>query len=180
MPHSGDVILTTYPKCGTTWLKSLSFTIVNRSQYSFSNHPLLTRHPQHVVPFIEIHGEETKTRSCRMVYLCRDLKDAFISRWYFENKASMERPEKVMFLKYDIKSDPALVVRKLADFLGMPFTKEEDDGGIPEQVVKLCDFETLANLDSWEELRRRVGDWVNHMSVEMAVRLDRIVQEKLE
>uniref|UniRef100_A0A0E0LYW9 Sulfotransferase n=1 Tax=Oryza punctata TaxID=4537 RepID=A0A0E0LYW9_ORYPU len=258
MPRSNDVILATQPKCGTTWLKALCFTIVNRSQYSFSNHPLLTRNPQHVVPFIEIRNEggdhnyieslpsprllsthmplsfipiETKNQSCRIVYLCRDPKDAFVSRWYFENKlfngcsldlgkifdmfcegfspygpfwnhfleywkASMERPEKVMFLKYeDIKSDPALVVRKLADFLGMPFTKAEDDGGIPEQVVKLCDFETLASLQVNQtglvrgknyELHNsvffrkgRVGDWVNHISEEMAGRLDRIVQEKL-
>lgn len=116
----------------------------------------------------------------------------FLEYW----KASMQRPEKVMFLKYYIKSDPALVVRKLADFLGMPFTKEEDDGSIPKQVVKLCDFETLASLQvnqtglirgkNYEVLnsvffrKGRVGDRVNHMSVEMAVRLDRIVQEKLE
>ncbi|KAF0889538.1 hypothetical protein E2562_026952 [Oryza meyeriana var. granulata] len=119
-------------------------------------------------------------------------------------KASMERPDKVMFLKCeDIKSDPVLVVRKLADILGVPFTKEEDTDGIPEEVVKSCNFETLSNLkvneigathgrkrtidnsifpfvenNSIFFRKGRVGDWVNHISKEMGARMDHIVQEK--
>ncbi|CAO2181653.1 unnamed protein product [Urochloa humidicola] len=49
-----DTILATNPKCGTTWLKALAFTITTRSRYDFHDHPLLTHHPQEVVPFIEI------------------------------------------------------------------------------------------------------------------------------
>jgi len=40
-PRRDDIILATLPKCGTTWLKALAFTITNRSRYSFSDHPLL-------------------------------------------------------------------------------------------------------------------------------------------
>jgi estrone sulfotransferase len=39
-PRADDIILSTQPKCGTTWLKALAFTITNRSRYDFSNHPL--------------------------------------------------------------------------------------------------------------------------------------------
>jgi estrone sulfotransferase len=35
-------------------MKVLIFTITNRSMYEFENHPLLFRHPQEVLPFIEI------------------------------------------------------------------------------------------------------------------------------
>ncbi|KAI4982920.1 hypothetical protein ZWY2020_023412 [Hordeum vulgare] len=56
MTRADDIILATQPKCGTTWIKALAFTITNRSRYGFDDHPLLTRHPQHVVPFIEIVG----------------------------------------------------------------------------------------------------------------------------
>ncbi|KAL2488680.1 Cytosolic sulfotransferase 17 [Forsythia ovata] len=49
-----DIFLATFPKCGTTWLKALAFTIVNRNQFDFSNHPLLTKNPQALFPFLEI------------------------------------------------------------------------------------------------------------------------------
>ncbi|KAI5020908.1 hypothetical protein ZWY2020_054318 [Hordeum vulgare] len=113
-PRADDIILATQPKCGTTWLKALAFTIVNRFRYSFNDHPLLTSHPQRIVPFIEIPGvgggdgdhhahidtlSSTRLlathipmsllpldKSCRVVYVCRDPKDALVSRLHFENK----------------------------------------------------------------------------------------------
>jgi estrone sulfotransferase len=54
-PRPEDTIIATYLKCGTTWLKALAFAVTNRSQYEFDNHPLLFRHPQEVLPFIEAH-----------------------------------------------------------------------------------------------------------------------------
>jgi len=112
-PRRDDIILATLPKCGTTWMKALAFTITNRSRYTFSDHPLLTTNPQYLVPFIEIPDAgrdntyletlpsprllsthlplsmlppETSSLGCRVVYLCREPKDALVSRWHFENK----------------------------------------------------------------------------------------------
>jgi hypothetical protein len=112
-PRDDDIILTSQPKCGTTWLKALVFTITNRSRYSFTDHPLLTRHPQHLVPFIEIPGLGTEhtdieaipsprllathmpmsmlppgvsSHGCQIVYLCRDPKDTLVSRLHYENR----------------------------------------------------------------------------------------------
>ncbi|VAH40998.1 unnamed protein product [Triticum turgidum subsp. durum] len=123
-----------------------------------------------------------RSLGCRVVYLCRDPKDALVSRLHFENKAfpgtdlsmdgcfsmfckgfspygpfwdhcleywreSMARPDSVLFLKYEeIKSDPTLVVRKLAKFLGIPLTEEEERSGVAEEVVRLCSFEALTSL----------------------------------
>ncbi|SPT16942.1 unnamed protein product [Triticum aestivum] len=258
VPRADDIILATQPKCGTTWLKALAFTITNRSRYGFSDHPLLTRHPQHVVPFIEIpvagpnHTDihtlpsprllathmpmsllppDTRSVGCRVVYLCRDPKDALVSRLHFENKAfkgtnlsmdsafsmfcegfspygpfwdhcleywseSMARPDNVLFLKYEeIKSDPVPVVRKLAKFLGVPLTTEENSS-VAQEVVRLCSFEMLTSLqvnqaggvrhgdnvhinNSVFYRKGEVGDWANHMSHEMGEELDRIVQQSL-
>ncbi|KAK1629802.1 hypothetical protein QYE76_004117 [Lolium multiflorum] len=260
-PRADDIILATQPKCGTTWLKALAFTITNRSRYSFADHPLLTRNPQHVVPFIEIPGlgtdhtdietlpsprllathmpmsllprGTTSSCGCRIVYLCRDPKDALVSRLHYENrvvkgcnlsmdsafsmfcegfspygpfwdhcleywKESLARPDNVLFLKYEeIMADPVQAVRALANFLGVPLTKEEESSGVAQEVARLCSFETLTGLqvnqvggvdrgnkvylDNSVFFRKgKVGDWTNHMTQEMGGKLDHIVQEKLQ
>ncbi|KAG6398998.1 hypothetical protein SASPL_140471 [Salvia splendens] len=55
-PLHSDVFLATYPKCGTTWLKAIIFTILNRKHFppSSPNHPLLTANPHQLVLSLEI------------------------------------------------------------------------------------------------------------------------------
>ncbi|MBA0608472.1 hypothetical protein Godav_020690, partial [Gossypium davidsonii] len=78
------------------------------------------------------------TSACRFVYICRDPKD----------KASVESPKKVLFLTYeDVKKEPLGCVRKVAEFLGVPFSPEEENKKTVEEIVKLCSFESLSNLD---------------------------------
>ncbi|XP_027911935.1 cytosolic sulfotransferase 15-like [Vigna unguiculata] len=49
-----DVIVATVPKSGTTWLKALTFSIINRQRFSSShNHPLLTSNSHELVPPLE-------------------------------------------------------------------------------------------------------------------------------
>ncbi|XP_019166832.1 PREDICTED: flavonol 3-sulfotransferase-like isoform X2 [Ipomoea nil] len=62
-PHPNDVLLASYPKSGTTWLKALVFTIVNRPKYPYNgiNHPLLTSNPHHLVPHLEMYATENPT-----------------------------------------------------------------------------------------------------------------------
>ncbi|KAL6853373.1 hypothetical protein ACP4OV_019402 [Aristida adscensionis] len=218
--HQDDIILATNPKCGTTWLKALAFTVANRSR-------ILTTHmPVSLLP------DSILACGCRLVYICRDPKDAFVSRWHFENRIrvaqevielqdafnnfcegvssfgpfwdhclgywreSATRPHKVLFLKYEeMMSEPVKHVRRLARFLGVLFSGEEELGRIPEEVVRLCSFEKLSSLpgnQTGEIIRRKelvieksmyfrrgeVGDWVNHMSPEMGRKLDDIVEEK--
>jgi len=227
-------------------------------------HPLLTTTPQMAVPFIgfsstgggDLDHLETlpsprllsthlplsllppavSTLGCRVVYLCREPKDAFVSRWHFENmigtgapvgldaafamfcegcspfgpfwehyleywNESSARPREVMFLRYEqMASDTLQVARKLATFLGVPFTQEEDDRGVAQQVVSFCSFDSLrsfqankASPDGVEVAggklffqrssvfrKGKVGDWTNHMSKEMGQELDRLVEDKFK
>ena len=86
-------------------------------------------------------------------------------------------------------------VRRLAEFLGCPFTDEEVASGVPEAVVALCSLDRMrsvqANRDGVHRTGRlsiknraffrkgEVGDWKAHITPEMAQKLDGIVEEKL-
>uniref|UniRef100_A0A453GCH3 Sulfotransferase n=2 Tax=Aegilops tauschii TaxID=37682 RepID=A0A453GCH3_AEGTS len=115
-----DTFLVTFPKCGTTWLKALAFTVTNRFRHAATSedHPLLTHHPQDLVSFLEMPYRQlhpladleklTSPRllathmpitllppcvsnlGCRVVYLCRNPKDVFVSLWHFTNKVGAD------------------------------------------------------------------------------------------
>uniref|UniRef100_A0A0D9X9Q1 Sulfotransferase n=1 Tax=Leersia perrieri TaxID=77586 RepID=A0A0D9X9Q1_9ORYZ len=269
-PRHDDILLATYPKCGTTWLKALSFAVTNRSRHPIAgagagagdHYPLLTTHPQDIVPFIELPlrhlhpldadldalpsprllcthvphqllPRRVDEMGCRIVYMCREPKDVVVSTWHYINKVgngfflhfdqafdqlvdgfslygpiwdhclgywkkAMEEPEKVLFLKYDdMMADPVGHVKKLAEFLRVPFTDEEIGAGVVEEVVRLCSFEKLSRLpmnssgvadriggrpmeNSAYFRKGEVGDWKNHLTEEMTNKLDAIIEEKLK
>ncbi|KAJ4791622.1 Sulfotransferase [Rhynchospora pubera] len=110
---------------------------------------------------------------------------------------SKRKPEKVLFLKYeDMLEEPIKYARILAKFIGCPYSEAEEKQGVIEQVVGLCSFEKLKDLEvnkrgsgtildgnfSFAAFFRKgmVGDWRNHMTSEMAQRLDGIVAEKFK
>ncbi|XP_071723987.1 cytosolic sulfotransferase 15-like [Rutidosis leptorrhynchoides] len=257
-----DIFLITIPKCGTTWLKALVFSIVNRTRFDFSSHPLLTHNPHDLVPFLEHKlfrsppiGDpeilpsprilashipynllpqsiiEDSLGSCKIVHICRDPKDVFVSLWHFANsfrhdgfspmsleegfdlfckgisffgpiwdntlgywKASLESPNKVLFLKYeDMKENTFFHVKKLANFLDRPFTHEEEENGVIQEIIKLCSFETISNLEvnktgiHRNQIKNSVffrkgvtGDWKNYLTLEMADQIDSIVEQRLK
>lgn len=256
-----DVFVATIPKSGTTWLKALTFAIVNRQQHFISskNHPLLNFNPHDLVPFIEytVYGKHDnvpdlsnlpeprlfgthipfaslpnsiKESNCKIVYICRNPFDTFVSSWIFLNKIKpeflpplmleeafdmycegkigfgpfwnhmlgywkegIERPNKVLFLKYeDMKKDVNFHLKKLAEFLGCPFTLEEEKGGVVENIIKLCSFEKMKELEvnktgtfgrNFENKflfrKGEIGDWANYLSPSMVERLTKVIEEKL-
>ncbi|XP_056160040.1 cytosolic sulfotransferase 15-like [Syzygium oleosum] len=250
-----DIFLVSNPKSGTTWLKALVFSVVNRSHFDISNTPLLTSNPHEVVPSVELKlwpdlddpaeprllathipypslPESVKRLDCRIIYICRNPLDTVVSCWHFlletarsqdqpewsfeEHfetfcqgqivfgpfwdhitrywKESLERPHKVLFLKYeDLKEDIGGQLKKVAKFVGLPFTREEEEGGVIEEIAKLCSFRTLKDLEvnksgklpgvpaEKESFFRKgeVGDWVNYLTPSMVDRLNSITLEKI-
>ena len=99
----------------------------------------------------------------------------------------------MLFLRYEeMLRDPVEGVRKLARFVGQPFSPAEEEAGVVAQIVRLCSIEKLKNLEvnsggsygspfanDWYFRRGGTGDWANHMTPDMARRLDAIVEEKL-
>jgi len=98
-------------------------------------------------------------------------------------------------LKYgDIKEDVAFNVKKIAEFLGYPFTEEEESSGVIESIIKLCSFENIKELkvNKCETMdkgrivenkhlfrKAEIGDWVNYLSPPMVEKLSKIIEEKL-
>ncbi|XVF24517.1 hypothetical protein REPUB_Repub13aG0134900 [Reevesia pubescens] len=258
-PLDHDIILASRPKSGTTWLKALIFSIVNRSRYTnCSTSPLVTKNPHELVPFIEFTLYDKKElpdlitiqsprlfsthipyaslpvsiKECsntRIVYICRNPFDVVVSSWHFAAtgrnslersmedlvdsfckgieafgsfwdhvlgywKESLENPNKVLFLKYeDLKEDTNFHLKRLAEFIGFPFSMEEEKEGVIEEISKLCSLSSLKDLEvnktgkfmpNFENKccfrKGEVGDWVNHLTPSMVERLEKVIVEKLE
>ncbi|KAL0330197.1 UNVERIFIED_CONTAM: Cytosolic sulfotransferase 15 [Sesamum radiatum] len=107
--------------------------------------------------------------------------------------ASLENPDRVLFLKYeDIKRDPLLKVKKIAEFVGLPFSEEEEKEGLVGDISRLCSFEKLKDLDinkngihfgsvKNNSLFRKgdIGDWQNYLTPAMAERMKTTLRAKL-
>ncbi|KAF8039199.1 hypothetical protein BT93_B1678 [Corymbia citriodora subsp. variegata] len=133
--------------------------------------------------------QEALDRFCRGVSLFGPYWDHVLGY----HKVSSETPEKALFLKYeDMKEDPRASLKRLAGFLECPFSEDELRDGTVDDILRLCSFDSLSGLEvnmsgklaSGEEnkaffRRGEVGDWVNYLSVDMAERIDRVVEEKL-
>ena len=211
--HPSDIVLCSFPKTGTTWLKALSFAIATRKRFGdiSTTNPLLTTVPHECIPFLEadlIQNSDNRDPElplfathlsytclpksilesrCKIVYICRDPKDTFVSLWHFLDKflgtrerkqqlcfeleferfcqgkssygpfwdhvlafwnASLGSPERVLFLKYeDMKKDTLFYIKRLAHFLNQPFSKQEENEGVPQKIMELCSFDNLSRLE---------------------------------
>ncbi|CAA2981180.1 cytosolic sulfotransferase 12-like [Olea europaea subsp. europaea] len=252
--QNSDVLLITSPKSGTTWLKAIIFTLVNRTRYPVEkNHPLLNKNPHDLVPFLEanLYDNQIQDQSsfrlfaahvpyhslpktvhdsaCKIIYLCRNPKDTFVSLWHFSNnlkpdktgtnsledafdlfcrgvspcgpfwdhvldywKEFKENSERILFLRYeDMKEEPGVHLRRLAQFLGCPFLAVEEETGMVEEILKLCGFDNLSKLEINRTgklangvenkaffRRGEVGDWKNLLPISMVKTIDQITEQK--
>ncbi|CAJ1978304.1 unnamed protein product, partial [Sphenostylis stenocarpa] len=63
-------------------------------------------------------------------------------------KESIARPNKVLFLKYeDLKEDTEFHVKRIIEFLGCRINEEGESTRMIENVIKLCRFEKMKDLE---------------------------------
>jgi len=227
---------------------------------SFDHHPLLSSNPHELVSFPELslshdlHDQilalsnmseprvlathlpfpslpESITKSnCKILYICRNPFDTFVSAWEFFSKMklvsspaltfeeafekycdgimgfgpwwshmlsywkeSIATPNKVLFLKYeDLKEDTVFHVKRIVEFLDSPITQGEDSTAVIENIINLCGFEKMkdlevnrsgdiANIAEKKNFFRKgkIGDWKNYFSPSMIETLSKIIEEKL-
>ncbi|KAB2083873.1 hypothetical protein ES319_A05G296700v1 [Gossypium barbadense] len=253
-----DIIVASKPKAGTTWLKALVFTIVNRHFYTLSNTPLNSANPRHLISHFEVNiyrespnpdlsnipsprlfathlpypmlADSIKRSYCRIVYITRNPFDIVVSFWHFLRgvhnlpdwsvedclemfcrgeegygpfwdhalgywNMSLEKPSNVLFLRYEeMKEDPVAQTKKLAEFLGFPFSMEEEKTGVVNQIVDFCSFNNLKDLEVNKTGKMaeiilhsnklyfrsgKVGDYVNYLTPTAVERFNNILEEKL-
>ncbi|EEF32713.1 Flavonol 3-sulfotransferase, putative [Ricinus communis] len=253
-----DIIISSFPKSGTTWLKALCFAILRRNHLrDASTNRLLTELPHDIVPFIDYSTDNGGIRvpndlplwathipysslpksilesNCKIIFIGRNPKDVFVSLWHFISrvsgagtrilpleevfqgfckgvtmygpywdhvlgywKASLQFPDRILFIKYeDLQLDTLSSVKRLAEFMGCPFTMEEERQGLVQEVVDLCSFQLLSNLEvnkskeyfsTWPAKfehnaffrKGKIGDWENYLTPEMVAQLDEITEKK--
>ncbi|KAK4715246.1 hypothetical protein R3W88_013584 [Solanum pinnatisectum] len=182
------------------------------------------------MPFASL-PKSVQDSETKLVYLCRNPKDTFISMWHFTNnlrlhhndihsieeifesfckgvspygpfwnhildywKQSIENPNKVLFFMYEeIKVQPKLQLKRLAEFLECPFSIKEENCGVMDEILRMCSFENLSNLEvntngklsSGVEnkvffRKGEVGDWKNYFTIEMSEKLNHIIEQKFQ
>ncbi|CAL5085497.1 unnamed protein product [Urochloa decumbens] len=175
-PRPDDVVLASYPKCGTTWLKALAFAAAARTRRP-------RRDPKDMVVSLwhflrrakpDLSFAETFESACDGPVAAGPVWDHVLSYW----RASVARPDR---------------------FMGRPFSPAEEAAGDVAAVVELCSFDGMKGLEvnmpgagggtagRYRPMPRDAffrkgvaGDWANHMTPEMTARLDGIVREKLQ
>lgn len=115
VPTPEDILLASFPKSGTTWLKALAFATLHRADHPprAADHPLRRLNPHGCVKFLELDlglpAQDPKggasgvlathlpysllgrritaeESGCRIVYICRDPKDTLVSTWLYIKK----------------------------------------------------------------------------------------------
>ncbi|CAK7336389.1 unnamed protein product [Dovyalis caffra] len=214
-----DIILASMPASGMPWLKALAFSVINRNHQSPKESPLPVISPHELVRSFEndlyfktshpnldnFLSQEFSSRQenakpvssieehfekiCRGVQNYGPFWDSSLGYW----KESLERPEKVLFFRYeDLKDDTISNLKKLAEFLGFPLLENEEKDGVLEEILSLCSFDNLKDLkvnkngvrpngvpNSFFFRSEEVGHWSNYLSPQMAENFRKTVEERL-
>ncbi|CAK7348958.1 unnamed protein product [Dovyalis caffra] len=109
-----------------------------------------------------------------------------------ELATTYEERRKKKIVKMDWKRDSFVTVKRLAEFLVQPFKRDEENDRIVREIIKLCSFENLSNLEIDKSSATRfvfknsdffrkaeAGDWKKYLTTEMAAALDHKIKEKL-
>ncbi|EEF36827.1 conserved hypothetical protein [Ricinus communis] len=126
------------PKSGTTWNPLDQF--ISYWQFLLKIRPISNDDQTNSL-------EEAFEMHCKGIHKFGPFWDHVLEYW----KASQDNPDKVFFVKYEeLKEDIIGHTKKLAEFVDFPFSKEEEEQGIVQEITRICSLENLKNLDEQE------------------------------
>ena len=145
--------------------------------------------PENVKP---ISLDEAFEMFCRGIHSFGPFWDHVLGYW----EAKQNNPNKILFVKYEDLKEEDIVsqAKELAEFLGFPFSKEEEkqEQGVVEEIAKLCSFENLKELEVNKSgnhpfgtpnkayyRKGVVGDRSNYLTPLMVERFEKLIQGKL-
>ncbi|CAA2952056.1 cytosolic sulfotransferase 12-like [Olea europaea subsp. europaea] len=149
--RDSDVILITTPKLGTTRLKVIVFTLMNRMQYPIAqDHPLHSKNPHDLVPFLE-----------HTLYVDNQIPDlsSMNSPRLFATHLSFTSIPRNLFRISDVSLNPKDTFVSLWQFCNRLRPKEMGTHSLGEAFDMFCRGVSIAGpvldhvLDYWKESR---------------------------
>ncbi|KAK4716131.1 hypothetical protein R3W88_014469 [Solanum pinnatisectum] len=145
----------------------------------------------------------------KLIYLCRNPRDTFISMWHFANNLRLHYQDTNsieemfnLFCEGWILYGPfwnhkpkiqKIQLKRLAEFLECPLSIEEENCGVVDEILRMCSFENLSNLkvntngklSTGEENKMffrkgEIGDWKNYFTTKMRDKINHIIEEKFQ
>ncbi|CAH8253752.1 unnamed protein product [Arabidopsis lyrata] len=198
-PKDMDIIIASFPKSGTTWLKALTVDLLERSKqkHSSDDHPLLLDNPHGLVPFLELRLF-TETSKPDLTTISSSLR-LFSTHMGFQTlrEALKNSPCKIVYVgrnmkdrSYQLRIIMGTCLELLESKLGRLQVEEEESGSV-EEILDLCSLGNLKNLEinkTGKTLKGpehknffregEVGDSKNYLTPEMEKIIDMIIEEK--
>ncbi|GJW65599.1 putative RNA-directed DNA polymerase, partial [Tanacetum coccineum] len=135
-------------KVGLSIIESLaSVTITPEVTSRGVNHPFFKDFK------ITLQDDDDRTRSAR-----REREGDFKVAIKLASPADLHHLGTVCCVYEEMKMQPEVELRKLAAFMGKPFTVEEEERWVVAEIVKLCSFEFLSSLESACDANRKATD----------------------
>ncbi|CAO2820827.1 unnamed protein product [Amaranthus hypochondriacus] len=130
--------------------------------------------------------EDYVRKFCNGIYPFGPYEDHLYGFW----KESQENPKKVLFLEYEgLKKEPKDHLRKIAEFVGFPFSIDEEKENVVDEIIEICSIKSMKEMEinkngkfyPWVEnkaLFRKgdVGDWSNYLTPSMINQIQHIME----
>ncbi|KAL0290949.1 UNVERIFIED_CONTAM: Cytosolic sulfotransferase 5 [Sesamum radiatum] len=182
-----DIILSTMPKSGTTWLKALMFSIVNRNAIPIDQSPLLTSTPHMLVPALDF-GVYWDQENPDLENILKTIGSVCLHPFHLSNEVGKGTDPVAIDEAFDMYCQGISAYGPFwDDILGYWNAHLENPGKSVVSQVRGSergypvsgDINGIAKNSSFFG-KGQVGDWTNYLTPAMADRMKKLMDTKFE